>query len=321
MWLPGEGVPLLPSPDSTDTAPVARAALALTGLSVGDAFGEKFFIDPDLASAQIRDRVLPEGPWRITDDTVMACGVYEALHERGMILPDSLMRIFVRNYRKDPARGYGGGAHRLMQRTAGDGDWFRHATALFGGEGSFGNGGAMRVAPLGAFLADDLKKVRDQANASAIVTHAHPEGRAGAVAVAVAAAVCWRNRADPDAARAALYETCLEHTPAGRVRDGIERARNTPADASVHLAVQRLGNGREISAADTVPFSLWAAHRHLDDYREAMWATVSALGDRDTTCAIVGGLVALVVGRDGIPDEWVARREGLAGWLPGEHEA
>jgi len=60
-----------------------------------------------------------------------------------------------------------------------------------------------------------------------------------------------------------------------------------------------------------VPFSLWCAARHLDDFTEAMWTTVSGLGDRDTTCAIVGGIVACAVGEEGIPKAWQSAREPL----------
>jgi len=38
---------------------------------------------------------------------------------------------------------------------------------------------------------------------------------------------------------------------------------------------------------------------------------VSALGDRDTTCAIVGGIVATQVGHAGIPDDFRRSRERL----------
>jgi hypothetical protein len=40
-----------------------------------------------------------------------------------------------------------------------------------------------------------------------------------------------------------------------------------------------------------------------------MLQTVAGLGDRDTTCAIVGGIVALSAGE--VPQEWIARRETL----------
>jgi ADP-ribosylglycohydrolase len=64
--------------------------------------------------------------------------------------------------------------------------WHAAAAALFGGQGLFGNGAAMRVAPLGACFADDLGLVVECAARSAEVTHAHPEAIAGTVAVAVA---------------------------------------------------------------------------------------------------------------------------------------
>lgn len=55
--------------------------------------------------------------------------------------------------------------------------------------GSMGNGAAMRVAPIGAYFADDLDKVLSHARASAEVTHGHREGIAGAMATAVASAL------------------------------------------------------------------------------------------------------------------------------------
>jgi ADP-ribosylglycohydrolase len=48
----------------------------------------------------------------------------------------------------------------------------------------------------------------------------------------------------------------------------------------------------------------------VSDFEEAMWTTVAGLGDRDTTCAIVGGIVALRVGEAGLPS-WQGRREPL----------
>lgn len=61
-------------------------------------------------------------------------------------------------------------------------------------------------------------------------------------------------------------------------------------DAGTVAAV--LGNGRRTSAHDTVPFALWSAARSLGDYEQAFWVTAQAGGDVDTTCAIVGGVVA-----------------------------
>ncbi len=63
-----------------------------------------------------------------------------------------------------------------------------------------------------------------------------------------------------------------------------------------------------------MPFALWCAAHHLDDYESALWATVSGLGDRDTTCAIVGGIVVSFVGAEGISELWLDRREALPDW-------
>ena len=80
---------------------------------------------------------------------------------------------------------------------------------------------------------------------------------------------------------------------------------------SVQTAVEALGNGSRLLSDDTVPFSLWCAARNLGDYAEAIWTTVRGLGDRDTTCAIVGGIVALSAGEKSIPNDWRQSRESL----------
>jgi len=57
------------------------------------------------------------------------------------------------------------------------------------------------------------------------------------------------------------------------------------------------------------PSALWCAAHCLDDFEEALWRTVAGMGDRDTTCAIVGGIVPLS-SRE-VPAAWIARREPL----------
>jgi ADP-ribosylglycohydrolase len=80
------------------------------------------------------------------------------------------------------------------------------------------------------------------------------------------------------------------------------------------VAAAKLGNGTAISAQDTAPFAIWCAGCFVEDYPAALWNTASGYGDVDTTCAIVGGIVALRVGWDGIPAAWRALREPLPNW-------
>ncbi|WP_412544401.1 ADP-ribosylglycohydrolase family protein [Longispora sp. K20-0274] len=72
-----------------------------------------------------------------------------------------------------------------------------------------------------------------------------------------------------------------------------------------------VGCGALITAPDTVPHAIWCAARHLDDLPEALWATISAGGDIDTTCAIVGGIVAARVGLGQVPETWLTAAEPL----------
>jgi hypothetical protein len=109
-----------------------------------------------------------------------------------------------------------------------------------------------------------------------------------------------------------ILEAALALTPEGETRAGIVDALRLPLGAPVRTAVSALGNGSRVISQDTVPFALWCAARHLTRFEEALWTTVSGLGDRDTTCAIVGGIVSLSVGREGLPSEWLAAREPLA---------
>ena len=303
----------MPPLTSTPESRLARALVSLEGLSVGDAFGERFFVHPASVQLLIGERALPAPPWRYTDDTQMALSIVAVLRQHDGIEQDRLAAHFGRHY--DISRGYGPAMHRLLPLIRSGKGWRRTAHDLFGGQGSYGNGSAMRVAPLGAYFADDLDAAVEHARRSAEVTHAHPEATAGAVAVAVAAAVACRSTevsapADP----ATFLDAILAHVPESAVASGVQRARDLPPGASVATAAQALGNGSRVTCQDTVPFTLWCAARHLDNFAEAMWATVSALGDRDTTCAIVGGIVACATGGEGIPADWRAARESLPDW-------
>jgi ADP-ribosylglycohydrolase len=293
--------------------PVVRAKCSLEGLSVGDAFGESFFVHPDLVEGLIAERALAGRTWHYTDDSLMAMSIFSVLRQHGYIHQPALARSFAERYER--TRGYGPAMHRLLWEIKCGEDWAESAQSLFGGQGSFGNGAAMRVAPVGAFFAGDIDAVIEQAARSSVITHTHDEAIAGAIAVAVAAAKAYELRTSTVApGRSEFLDLILPHVPESEVRSKIRQARDMSTNASVQFAVSVLGNGVGVSAQDTVPFALWCAGEHLSNYEEALWLTVSGLGDRDTTCAIVGGIVASYTGIEGIPAEWLKMREPLPDW-------
>jgi ADP-ribosylglycohydrolase len=288
---------------------IGRMWLSLDGLSIGDSFGETFFTSPDEVLRRVSRRELPAAPWTYTDDTEMALSIVEVLTERGAIDQDLLAARFAK--RMNFNRNYGKGTYALLCGVKDGLDWRTLIRIGFRGMGSFGNGAAMRVAPLGAFFADQpLSLVCEQARLSAEVTHGHPEGIAGAIAVAAAAALAWQGRTS-ETLGPSWIAAVRDAVPAGYTRDGIGEALAVPPDAPIVAAAEALGNGSGVTAPDTVPLCLWIAAHAASGFEQALWHTVSALGDRDTTCAIVGGILALRAGPDGIPRHWLQSREAL----------
>jgi ADP-ribosylglycohydrolase len=286
-----------------------RASASLHGLAVGDALGSQWFV-PDNHD-KLRDRRLPPGPWAWTDDTEMACSVFTVLATHGRADQDELAAAFADHH--DVDRGYGPSANRLLRLIREGGAWRSLASDVFEGRGSWGNGAAMRVAPLGAWYGEALDEACEEAARSAAVTHAHPEGMAGAVAVAAAAGLA---AAGTVLSAQDFLDEVVMRTPEGLVHRGMVRARGLTKVTSIGTIVRELGNGSRTSAHDTVPIALWAAARHLDDFESAVWTVSSAGGDVDTTAAITGGVVAARTGAEGIPAAWRDATEPLPAWVP-----
>ncbi|MGY5308846.1 ADP-ribosylglycohydrolase family protein [Nocardia gipuzkoensis] len=292
---------------------------SLDGLSVGDALGAGFPIMgrslPDLRRGDFA-----AGRWEWTDDTEMACTVVAELSRYGAIDQDRLAAAFARRF--DPRRDYGFLAVDTLRRIRDGVHWRKAAGAAFDHQGSCGNGAAMRVAPLGAFYAGDPERVAAEAVRSAQVTHMHPEGVLGAVAVALAAGRAAHARLTGIRPTPQEFITAvLDRLDDGDTSRLIGRAR-TMLGASAQEAADELGNGSLVTAQNTVPFTIWVAAKHLDDYPAAITTCIAADGDIDTTSAIVGGIVAAYAGAGarpdpivGVPQTWLAAREPLPGWF------
>ena len=116
--------------------------------------------------------LLPQGS-RFTDDTVMTLAVAKWLMDDPSHEADSLVRIMQDMGRRYPNAGYGG-----MFRK-----WLKSDSPQ--PYGSYGNGSAMRVSPVGMY-AKSMDEALELARITASVTHNHLEGIKGAQAVAAA---------------------------------------------------------------------------------------------------------------------------------------
>jgi ADP-ribosylglycohydrolase len=102
-----------------------------------------------------------------TDDTVLTLATAQSL-----LSGTSYGGEYKRLGRRYPGAGYGGSFIRWLQSES------------LEPYNSFGNGSAMRVSPIG-WAFDGEEEVLEQARASALCTHDHPEGVKGAQAVAL----------------------------------------------------------------------------------------------------------------------------------------
>ena len=285
----------------------------LLGLAVGDALGAFWegtsidLIEIDKDSMEI---LMGLDSWRWTDDTQMALSIVSILGEHGTIRQDALAGAFSARYQS--GRGYGSGMHFLMQELRLGKNWRNLSPKLFG-TGSYGNGSAMRVPPLGAFFKDATpEQVIREASASAEVTHFHHEAREGAKAVALGAWLAARSSGTEGLSFQDYLNSILGLMPDdSEVRAGIQKALSLGPAAPLNKAVEMLGNGSRVTCQDTVPLVLWIAACNQDDFKGGVLKAIRAGGDTDTNAAVVGGIIAARVGIDGIPQDWLAKLEPL----------
>lgn len=192
--------------------------------------------------------------------------------------------------------------------------------------GSCGNGAAMRVAPLGAYLSNNpFTILLNNAELQAEVTHCHPEGIAGSIAVSVLTgeiALTYQlmldGKPNPIETPQYYYKTVINWTPFGQVRDGIKKASELPLDTPIGKLIEILGNGTHVTCQDTVPLCVFLTIRALTQYKvEEMYEkvlieTCQCFGDVDTNCAIVGGMIGII---SPPPEKWVRYCQPMEGVL------
>ena len=272
---------------------------AMLGCAVGDAVGELAFelrSRNDLMATAARLPVL-----RYTDDTVMAIALAESLIATGALDAGDLGDRFARHYEAEPWRGYGPGPPRIFEEVAETGiSYAEAARKLYKGEGSLGNGAAMRIAPLGVALFDDLERLYEAACASAEVTHAHPEGQDGAAIQATAVALATRHHVagtalDPAAAAARLAATARTDSIQAKMRI-VERAISedwTPTEAADEI-------GRSVAVGESMPFAVYAFLRTPDDSLACKETAILNGGDRDTLGAMAMAISGAYLGPQGL---------------------
>lgn len=277
---------------------------ALLGALAGDCIGAPYEggrpVGRDAAVRRVR-RAVSRRVLRYTDDTELLLALTDHLvDDDDRVEGERLVRRMRERF--DPRRGYGTGMRRLVELWRAGCAPDEAVTAVFP-DGSYGNGAAMRVAPVGLRWAGRPGRVSDVATRSAGVTHAHPVGIDGAVVQAHAVA-----RA---ASTGAFTLADIRYLPAStaQLRGGLEAAARTDPMAAPPAVADALGTAPV--AHRSVPAALWCAATS-DDVPQAIMLAVALGGDTDTIATMAAAIRGAVAGAAGVPTAWEAVLEGHA---------
>lgn len=239
----------------------------------------------------------------------MTLGLAHSLVERRGLDGAHLAETFAARYEAEPWRGYGAGPPTVFRALRSGVRWDEAAGQLFGGAGSFGNGAAMRVAPVGLFAWRDPDLAVQLARTNAIVTHSHPAGIDGAVMQALAVTLLVRT-SPGQLSSDALLDGIRPHLATEEFAETIHLLRSLLPDAPADAVVTHLGRG--IAARESVPTALFAFLRSPDSFEETIAFAVGLGGDADTIAAMAGALSGVYLGAEAIPERWRTDVEGVS---------
>ena len=267
------------------------------GAIIGDIVGSKYEWHP----LKTKDFPLFSDGCRFTDDTVMTCAVAEGVMNGGGA--DDFIDAMRKYGRMYPNAGYGARFARWL------------ASETREPIGSFGNGAAMRVSPCGWMMDCGFTARtgfmpivgRELAERSIAVTHDHPEGVKGGMAVADAVFLAryWFGGCHGE------FEQSIADDPAKcrqRIRDYI----NHEYGYNMSLSIDRIRPAYrfDVTCQGSVPEAI-CCFLDSDGFEDAIRNAVSLGGDSDTQAAMAGSIAQAAYG---IPDDIA---EQALSYLPG----
>ncbi len=274
---------------------------ALIGSAVGDALGAPV---EGWSMERVRSVYSERKLWkmsygRYTDDTELMIGVAESLIKNKGFNGADMARTFIQNY--DAKRGYGPGSTGALKRIKAGESWKEVSKKLFCGEGSYGNGAAMRIAPVGLFYYDNADVLREIAYKSSLITHSHELGKAGAALQAFAVALAVRGQKE------SMLSELKNFAQNNVYKEKIRRIETLlDKDATKKEIIAKLGNG--MAAFNSVPTAIYSFLR-FDRFEDSVIYAISLGGDTDTIGAMTGAISGAYYGDGAIPNEWIEQLE------------
>ncbi len=289
------------------------------GAFLGDALGKELEGKRKVSGESIEEMKSPGYVWDgdYTDDTEMMISIMETLLE-GEFDPELLAQKFVENYHS--YRGYGRGAKKVIRLLKEGHEWSEVARLSFPG-GSFGNGAAMRIAPIGLFYFYNEDLLIKNAILSSIITHYHPLGVEGGVLMAYAISMAFKK--DPRTflpidfldvlieKEADIREEVYKYTYKYEGDDreiylyALKKAKGFLLENGIDLSKVKRQLGASSKAHRSVITAIYLFLKHFDTPFEGIMDAIRMGGDTDTIACMVGAMGGALNGLDIFPSEKV----------------
>ncbi|MFX1283051.1 MAG: ADP-ribosylglycohydrolase family protein [Promethearchaeota archaeon] len=274
---------------------------SILGSVIGDSWGARYEGSYH-NSVRVEDFQMVGG--RYTDDSEMMRGVLESIcANKGEFNGPDMAGTFVHNF--DHTRGYGPSTISVLMKIK-DGDpWDKPAKEAFYGEGSLGNGAAMRICPIGLLYHTDKKKLVEITDQISMITHSHRLGRQGAILQAYAVALAVESDPrdfEPHDFIEQLRTIPQELSPVYRKKlEKIETYLNSPPPTDT--IVKELGVN--VTAPESVPIAIYNFLNNSSNFYEVLHSSIRCGGDTDTIACMSGAITGAFLGVREIPQNWI----------------
>ncbi len=279
---------------------------SMIGTAIGDGLGAGFeglsgFTQEQIHAVADRRKVL-----RYTDDTHMMIGVAESLIAQNGFDGEQMAARFIRNYNWEPFRGYGPGPPRIFKMIESGEQWNLASEQIYPG-GSYGNGAAMRIAPIGLLYHDDPQLLKEVACQSSQITHAHILGKEGAALQAYAIGLAISQDTDLAFDREIFLDKLTGFVSEDVYKQKLATISTLLVIPDKERVISEIGNG--IEAFTSVPAALFSFLLHPGSFENTVVYAISLGGDTDTIGAMAGAISGAYLGVEAIPDKWLSKLE------------
>ena len=230
---------------------------------------------------------------RYTDDTQMSIDIAKSIISYKKINQDAMALSFAQSYRW--SRGYGPNAAKLLKSIGNGQDWRILNTKYFN-NGSYGNGAAMRIAPVALFFHIDRYSLLEAVKESSIITHAHDLAIHGAMNIATTIALLLNEQSVLKITEKLIKENSAEYKKKLIIaKQWLQSNQPIP----VNLVVKELGNG--IQAINSTVTAIFIGLNFIEkEYSDMIEFIQKCKGDSDTIAAMAGAIWGVANGLDAI---------------------